>query len=192
MKKYRRHIVQSAVGLWVALFVHAAHADDWEWSVTPYVWAVSTKFESGVSIPPDGNSRGAESDFDDLLDNFDFGAQVHIEGHKNRYGFLLDLTVLLLSGRSTQGPFEVDSDLDTTLIEGAALIQLGNDSASRTELLLGFRYLDVDLELDIELTGQPQIPARKVAGDVTLTDAMVGLRHMRPWRRNGTCLCALT
>ncbi len=35
-----RHIVQAAVSSWAVFFFHTAQADEWKWSVAPYVWGI--------------------------------------------------------------------------------------------------------------------------------------------------------
>lgn len=154
-------------------FMAPAQAEDWRWSVTPYLWAIGTELKTSVEIPEGGEQR-----FSDLIDRLDFAAQVHLEGQRGRHGFMLDVTNLQLSDRINQGPFEIDTDSSTTLVEGAALIGLTEGDAL-TQLMVGFRLLDVDFDLEIEGAG-PAGFSREASMDRTLTDFLVGIRHHRP------------
>jgi hypothetical protein len=178
MQRLHRRTLSLVVGLLSTFSITTIHAEDWQWAVTPYAWAISPELNLGVSIPPDNNQPGAEADFSDLLDKLDFAGQIHIEAHKNRYGFMLDLTNLQLSDRTTEGLLEIDTDSSTSVIEGAALFRLG-DSPSQVELLLGFRTLMLDLDIEVEGLG-PLGNVRKQSTDTTLTDVMAGVRYQFP------------
>lgn len=149
----------------------------WEWTVTPYAWAISTELDTSASLPGDGNSGAVRLDFSNLLDKLDFAAQLHFEGQRDQLGFLLDVTNLQLSDRTEQGQFQVDTDSNTTLIE-AAVILGAIHGGTGTQLLVGLRSIMLDVELEIERTGQAST-VREAAADVTLTDAMIGIRHQR-------------
>jgi hypothetical protein len=171
-------IVSVIVGVFALFPAMTSHAEGWDWTVTPYLWAASNKLDLGVVIPPDDDQAGSEASFSDLLDTLDFGAQVHVEGYKGRYGMMLDITNLQVSDRTTQGLLELDSDASLSLIEGAALLRIG-DSSPQTELILGFRSINLDLELELEgLGADGNVIEQSI--DKTLTDAMVGARFTFP------------
>jgi len=153
--------------------VTSAFADDWEWSVTPYGWAINVDLDTGVDQP-----SGSTVDFSDLVDNLDFAGQLHLEGRKNRFGFLVDFTNLQLSDRTSQGQFELDTDTTVSLLEAAAIFSLA-DGTPRTEVLLGVRSLKLDLKVKLESSG-PLGFTQRVSEDVTLTDIMAGIRYVAP------------
>jgi hypothetical protein len=147
-------------------------ADDWEWSVAPYVWLADTTLDSSVE-----SSSGPSIHFKGLLETFDFGAQARFEGQRDRFGFILDASNLQLSDRRRQGPIEVDTDFAVSLIEGLATVGFGEKSeTSGWDLLLGARVVLLDLEIELETGGIAGIE-RRTRGKGTLTDAMVGVRY---------------
>ena len=165
-------------GIFILVGSASSYAEAWQWKVTPYVWGVSPELNLGVVIPPDDNQAGTEAAFSDLLDKLDFAGQVHIEAQKDDFGFLLDLTNLQLSDRTTQGLLEVDTDSSTSLIEGAMLFRI-SEGTSRTDLLFGFRTLMLDVDIEIEGLG-PQGNVIEKSTDTTLTDVMAGARFNTP------------
>jgi hypothetical protein len=161
-----------ALTLASCLFLPApATADSWQWSLTPYAWLIGTEFSTTVDIPEDG-----EQDFEDIGDNLDFAAQLHLEAQRGRLGMLLDLTSLQLSDRTEQGSYAVKTDSTTTLVEAAVLLTAVQSNRGETALILGVRALDVDFDLDIlpREEGAPQ-GAAQYGG--TLTDIMLGARY---------------
>ena len=103
--------------------------------------------------------------------------QLHFEGQRDAFGFMLDVTNLQLSDRIRQGPLEIDTDSSTTLIE-AAVILGGLENGTGAQILLGARSVRLDIELEIEGLG-PIGVVRERSADTTLIDAMVGARYWR-------------
>jgi hypothetical protein len=161
-----------------SLLAAPAWSDDWEWSLTPYVWGISTEADVAVVGDTGGGDPSSETELSDLIDKFDFGFQVHLEGRKDRYGFMLDYTNLQLSDRVTRRNLEIDSDSETNLLEAAAIYALFEGNG-RTELMVGIRALDVEVELEIEGLG-PVGARRVISEDGSLVDAMLGVRNIRP------------
>lgn len=151
----------------------SSFAEDWAWALTPYMWVVDVDMDTGLEEP-----SGGTTDFSDILDKLDFAVLVHFEGHKDRFGFLVDFVNLQVSDRKTQGPIQVDTDLNISVIEGAAIVAL-SDEPQRTEFFFGFRSIVGELEVEFETTG-PGGFLRREKEDSTLVDAMIGIRHIRP------------
>jgi hypothetical protein len=160
-----------ALVLAAALGSSAASANDWEWSVTPYLWAISTELSTAVDLPPDGQQK-----FGDILDKLDFAAQVHVEGSGGRWGFLVDATTLHTSDRTTRNEFDVKSDATTTLVEAAAVLTGGDPETGAVDLIFGARILGVELDLTVR-DGEGGDVVATPALDDTLTDAMFGVRY---------------
>jgi hypothetical protein len=137
------------------------------------MWVVDVDMDTGLEEP-----SGGTTDFSDILDKLDFAALVHFEGHRDRFGFLLDIVNLQLSDRKTQGPIQLDTDLNISVIEGAAIVAL-SDEPQRTEFFFGFRSIVGKIEVEFETTG-PGGFIRREKEDSTLVDAMVGIRHIKP------------
>ncbi|MEE4382597.1 MAG: hypothetical protein V2J02_11415 [Pseudomonadales bacterium] len=162
------------IALCSLLFPTAAqvHAEDWNWSLTPYGWAIGAEVDTGARF---GGAEPIEQDFSDLVDKLDFAAQLHLEVQKDRIGFLLDVTTLSLSDEVTRGPLQIETDSSTTLIEGAVLLGAFERGVG-TQVMAGFRSVNLDLDLEIQGLG-PIGGNRQASADATLYDAMVGVRH---------------
>lgn len=174
--RFKTCVLQLIAVCLTSLSAAPAWSDDWVWSITPYVWGISADLDTELEEPPPGTAPGAE--MSDLLDKFDFGIQLHLEGRKDRFGFLVDYTNLQLSDRVTRRNLEIDTDSETNLLEAAGVFALFEGDA-RTELMAGIRALDVELELEIERIGAIG-PGLVVSGEETLIDAMIGIRYLRP------------
>jgi hypothetical protein len=146
--------------------------DDWRWSITPYLWG--SNIETDVRFPG-GQEIGGTAKFNDILDKLDLGGQVHLEGRRGAWGMFVDATYLALSDDTTQGPFSVDSELDTGLYEFAATYTPGGKSG-RFTAFAGARIVDLSLELTFSGPG-PVGPIRR-ASDKSYTDLMVGGRYV--------------
>ena len=149
----------------------SAYSEDWEWSLTPYLWVVDVELDTGLEV-----ASGGTTTFNDIVDKLDFAALVHFEGRKDRLGFLVDIVNMQLSDRKTQGPIQVDTDTNISVIEGAAIVAL-SDEPQRTELLFGFRSIVGELDVEFKTAGGF---IRREIEDSTLVDAMIGIRHIKP------------
>lgn len=170
----RKKVLEAALAACALAIAAPGWGDDWRWSITPYVWGISANMDTSLDIP----EGGVEQRFSDIIDKLDFAAQIHLEGHKGRHGFLLDVTNLQLSDRITRGPLELDTDSSTTLVEGAMLFGLAGEAAP-TELMVGLRVLDVNFDIEIEGTGGLGF-IREASMNSTPTDVLLGVRHLRP------------
>jgi hypothetical protein len=143
--------------------------DRWKLSATPYMWL------SGIN--GDVKVRDTEVDvdvpFSDILDALDFGALVHIEAQKGRWGLLSDVIYLALSTDKDLNVVNAKLEIDTWIVELGGFYRLGAGSRdSKTpmslDVLVGGRYWNLDTELTIGPLGR-----EATAGWV---DPFVGLR----------------
>ena len=166
--------------LWRSLAVLAAAcssvasaADDWRWSLTPYLWAISTDFSTALNL-----GDGGQQDFSDILGKLDFAAQVHAEAARDRWGFILDVTNLQMSDRGPQRGFEVKTDSKVTLVEALGMISAGEDARNGLDLLFGARILGVDLDV-LVFDGEGGDMLARASLDDDLTDFVLGVRYRR-------------
>ncbi|MGE5295295.1 MAG: hypothetical protein ACM3VT_10750 [Solirubrobacterales bacterium] len=129
----------------------ALDSDGWHLSVTPYFWF--SGIEGDVKV------RDAEVDvdvgFDKIWDALDFGAQVHIEAQKGRWGLLLDPTYLALSvDDESIDVVDAELEIDLWIVEFGGFYRIV-DSLDRRgfpgalDVLLGGRYWSMETQLDI-------------------------------------------
>lgn len=161
----------------------AAAASDWEWSVTPYVWA--TDVSADVSIN-DRQAADAEIDFSDLAEDLEWAAQGHFEGRKGRHGVMLDLFYVHLADEDQRFPLPaplpgealVDGDLKLTILDVGGVFNPRGDGEGFS-LLYGGRAVDRDIEVDAGFPVGPGVTlSRSYEVSETLYDALLGARYI--------------
>ena len=158
-------------------------ANDWEWSLVPYVWASAIGADVYVNDDP---VVGGDISFDDILDKTDFAAQMHFEGRRGKGGFFADATYLNLGSSQTTGArpplpggTQINSDIRTTLLELGGFYRPSGGSHG-LDIIFGARIIDMDLTLDFALPS-PLTGTRQVNASDTLTDGFAGLRYVTPF-----------
>jgi hypothetical protein len=152
-----------------------AVADDWTFSVEPYVLAASIAGDASI-----GRVVGAEIavDFSTILEKLDMAAMIHFEAHSgNGWGFALDYGFMDLSDDifGERGGI-VDVRVRQGTLEGL-LIRQSRNEAIGLEYFAGFRWWDNDIDIAIDpaiLAGTIQ---KKV--DASWIDLIVGARWTR-------------
>ncbi len=156
-------------------------ASEWEWLLTPYIWASDTSVDLSL---PTGSVEGGV-DFDDLIDKVDMGAQLHFEGRRELIGFFVDVTYLSINERAyrepalpLQGRLRLKSEMETLIGEVGGTYRLAGDSAlTGFDLMLGVRVTDIDVDLDLDYTGTGANILSTSASE-TQTDVFAGGRYI--------------
>jgi hypothetical protein len=156
--------MKSALVLGSTLFLAAplATAQEWDWSVTPYLWAAYIKGDAGVGPV----QTDLSVDFGELVDVLDGAALLHVEAQTDDAGYFGDLVYMSVEtdgGRAT-------TELDTTIVELGYLRK-----TSPIGLEFGIRYWDFDLEIDPATT----LPVPTAQGESDWFDGFVGVRDVR-------------
>jgi hypothetical protein len=166
-----------------ASFAGAAGASDWEWSVTPYVWA--TDVSADVSIN-DRNVANMDIDFSDLAKDLTFATQGHVEGRRGRNGVMLDVFYVHLADDDKSFPLppplagqaSVDGDLTLTIVDVGGVFN-PSGTGEGFSLLYGGRAVDRDIEIDARFPVAPGVTLAKSYGvSETLYDALLGARYV--------------
>ena len=148
----------------VAIFAAApASAQQWDWKLTPYLWAAG--LDGSATVGP--LSGDVSVSFSDVLDILRGGGLVRLEAQADRHGFYGDLIYLRLKeeeARDTVGG-QLELKLDAVIAEGAFFYRVGEQYA----LEFGVRYWDFETTLRPAL-----LPEVRRAND--FTDAFVGFR----------------
>jgi hypothetical protein len=147
-----------------AIFASAtASAQQWDWKVTPYLWAAA--LDGSTSVGP--VSGDVSVSFSEVLDILRGGGLVRLEAQTDRHGFYGDLVFLRLKEKEARdtvgGSLEVK--LDAFIAEGAYFYRLGSQYA----LELGARYWDLETTLRPAL-----LPEARRAND--FVDGLIGFR----------------
>ena len=156
-----------------------ASADDWDWTLVPYVWGIQVSLDVFANDDP---VIGADISFEDLMDKRDFAIQLHLAGQRDKTGVFMDITYLNIGDKQTTvanpplpGDTQVKSDMRTTLFEAGGSYRLSGDTKG-LDLLFGARVIDFYLTLDFALP-PPLTGTRRLEGNKTITDGFVGLRY---------------
>ena len=155
---------RSAIIVIVTIFLATpASAQQWDWKLTPYLWAAGLDGSATV-----GPVRGDVSvDFSDVLDILRGGALLRLEAQADRHGIYGDLVYLRLKEKNARDTIggSLELKLDAVIAEGAYFYRVG----SRYALELGVRYWDFETTLRPAL-----LPEVKRAND--FVDGFIGFR----------------
>ncbi len=160
------------------LFVCAAtpaSADNWNFSIEPYVMAASITGEATIGR---NNGAAVDVDFATILENLDMAAMLHFEAHSdNGWGFSVDYGFMDLSDDvfgSRGGIF--DARVRQSIFEGL-LIRQSRSVTSGLEYFAGFRWWDNDIDVIVDPAVFPGDEQRKI--DASWIDLIVGARWTR-------------
>ncbi len=173
----------SAVAL--LLLGTSARAAEWEWAVTPYLWAS----DMSVDVKVNGDEViGGDVDFSDILDNLEMAFQIHLEGRRGQFGFFTDFTYLSVSDSNTlperpplPGGTEVQVDIETILFELAGTYQPNENFP--LQLFVGVRSIGMDVELDVSIPA-PIDEELSTDGSRDMIDVFGGARMLAPLGEN--------
>ena len=156
----------------VSLPSGARESDEWEWTVAPYIWAASIGTDLRTGQPP------AETDtsFSDIIDKIDGAFQIHAEGQGERFGMFADYIFLGLEDDKDFTRVRTQSDLDSQLLELAAVWSPGEGRYRGLDVFGGLRYVDVDLKVRFDPTN-PRFASSQRNFDKSYSDLMLGARY---------------
>ena len=153
----------------------AVAGDNWQWSITPYIWAT----DISEDLILDGTVvGGGDTEFNDLVDKIDTSLQLHFEGTREKWGVFADINYVEISD-SVTGEMEfgrLDVDIEETVLEVGAIYRPGGRSG-RFDLLFGVRAMAVDEDYRLHIAELPPVEA---SVDETYLDAMIGARYHIP------------
>jgi len=166
----------------------SAVAQDWQWIVTPYVWASNL----GVNVSTDARQIvDRDLTFGDLLKDVDMTAQVRLEAQRGRNGVFGDLFGNRLSKDSQialpqmgGAPASLSSSVRMAILDAGGLF---NPTGQRRGLTLfyGSRMVIQRASVDADIA-VPQAGTVSEHRDLdeTKIDALAGVRYSQPlpWR----------
>lgn len=179
-------------------------SDRWTFSLMPYLWApgIDAKFKYGPP-PAGGASANVNIDAADILEKLDFALMLQGEARKGRWLIAGDLIYLDFGSQNSQlrsvdfnpgtGPINVattqlntgtKSSLDTTVFSLVGGYSIMHDAAATLDLIAGFRYIDIKVRTDWNLTAAVTGPAGtqtfartgSVERSTDLFDGIIGAR----------------
>ena len=151
----------------------SSQADEWEWRVAPYAWAVSVGTDLGSDRFPSADNNVS---FSNVIDKVDAAFQMHAEGQGERFGMFGDYSYLSLGDSHNFDRFLTRSHLDFQLLELAAVWNPSDGTYIGVDVFAGLRYIDVDLKVRFE-PGDPLLPTVERDINDSYADFMVGARY---------------
>ena len=150
----------------------AQESDSFGWSITPYVWAPTTKIDLTVR---DNNIGAGEIPFDDLLDTLDAAFMVQVEGGRGNWSAFGDLTYLKTSDTTERTVLTIDIDSTQIYLDAAAAYWPGG-VGSPLSIFGGLRYSGFDETYGFSLTNSGNAVGVVPSGD-DYYDALLGVRY---------------
>jgi opacity protein-like surface antigen len=166
-----------------------AAADEWNFEVTPYLFATALNGTVGVK----GYQSDVDLPFNDIWDHLDSAFMGAFTAEKGPWTFMLDTLYAKLSASGAQtvtgpgGIVSVNGSLDLTqkmyVTEGAVGYRVFDDK-TRVDVLGGLRYTKLKLDATVGLQFTPGIVfpdgSRSANGSEGWTDFIVGVRVQHP------------
>ena len=154
-------------------------ADQWKFSLTPYLWLPSAEASLRYGPPPaSGASPNVSVDAEDILSSLDFAFMLTGDARKGRWSVAADFIYLALSNDKSNiksvdfnagpGPVNVTNttlNLGTNVdLKGTVWTVMGGYSIvdepnARVDLIGGFRYLDLEATTNWMLSATVTGPA---------------------------------
>jgi len=144
-------------------------SDQWQFTLTPYLWLATIKATTGSSSDP-AAARSTSYNFLSL-DNLDSAFFIAASASRGRWTVETDIVFLNFSDDFVLDPIAIDIDLKGDVFELSGAYRLR--AFEHTEVLFGVRR--VSIELGITLTPGPQGSSKQI-----WLDPLIGLRHIRP------------
>ena len=157
-------------------------SDDWQFSLTPYVWAISANGDATVK----GVETDVDTSFSDVLENLNMAVMAVGEARKGRFGLFTNIIYADLEFDDTRRLLRIHTDAKALYLGVGAYYRLGpwnlssehGDAGPKliVDPYVGGRYTYVDADLKLRTNGP------RITGDLTPSaskdwfDPIVGVR----------------
>lgn len=142
-----------------------------EWSITPYIWASTTR----VDLSFRDTTVGGEISFGDLLDTIDSAFMINVEGGRGRWSVFADLTYLDTSDTDRRNLLSIDTRSKQTILD-AAVSWWPEGVGTPLSVFGGVRYSGFDDRYDFRLIQDGTLLASR-RSEKDYYDALLGLRY---------------
>lgn len=159
-----------------------AHADEWKWTVTPYLWATDLGIDLAIA---DRELVDTTIAFEDLLDDLETATQIRAEAMRGEHGLMLDVFNVGLADDndrfelpdSSGGELILDTQTGMSILDLAGIYDPRADGTG-ISLFYGTRIINQQNEIDAQvvyddLTGT----SGSYDSDDTFVDGLVGMRY---------------
>lgn len=167
--------------LFAAMFacgqLQAQHSDEWKYFVGGYLTTASIDADTTSFSPAGDQIIGIDIDFNDILDNFDYGAAGIFIARHGKVSVNVDLAAFGVSPEQSLPLPSSTADIDIDIQEHELYLGYAAfDSMPKLEIIAGARYIDQDISVSFNTpSGAPQLPSLSI-GD-SWTDPFIGVRY---------------
>lgn len=174
MTRHATTALTVALGIGLACTAQPARADDWSFSVTPYLWGAG---QSGtVGLLPGLPSVNIDLSFGDIFEDLDAAIMVVGRAQRDRFAITVDMEYIHTTTDgdtpgTSYGAGEVKTK--TSLATVLAGYQLASSSEGELWGDAGVRYWDVENKLKLEPGTQPGV---NIKGSGHWFDPILGIR----------------
>ena len=154
-----RKISFAAMGVFLGGFSASAHAE-WNYQITPYLWASSLDGTTAVA----GQDIDFSADFSDLVSNIDAGFAANFTAKSDTWGYFIDGNFVKLKADELGVKGGIDVAVDQKIVEAGLSYSL----SEQFDLIGGGRYQKVDEDLNLPLN-------RSLNGGDSWIDGFIGV-----------------
>jgi opacity protein-like surface antigen len=127
-------------------FVQAME-ENWQFSLTPYLWAMGQDGEVGLN----GLTIPVDVDFSDAVKDLEVGGMLNLGAHNGVWGVLLDASYLRLKSDAATPIGNLRTNLEQWIVQGSIVYRIPTSSEVLVDLGVGGRFFEMDL--DVKRTG---------------------------------------
>ena len=150
-----------------------AETDDWEFRITPYLWAIGIDGKTG----PKGHEADIDMSFSDIFDHLDGAFIISMEASKGPWTGWIDFTSMSLAHKAVADKVMVKASIDQKVTDMAVAYQL--QGMQTIELFAGGRFVDVNTVIKADGQGPGGGVGKVSIGDDWI-DPFVGVRGTWP------------
>lgn len=167
---------------------YSTETDDWQFEVTPYLFAAGLDGTVGVR----GVTSDIDASFSDLVKDLDVGFMGLITARKGPWTYGLETIYVKLSdkeAKSVTGPFgqvTVNGALDVTseifITQGSVGYRV-LDTSTALDMILALRYTQLETDASVAISTTPGIVfpggSKSASGSDGWADAVIGVRALQ-------------
>lgn len=176
-------LIPAAVAIVAAAAAGPASAEEWSWSIAPYLWATDV----GVDIAVDDRSVvDTTIAFQDLVEDLDSAALFRAEGMRGSHGLALDVFSVAVAddgGRvslpgDSGSQLALDASVAMTIVDLAGIYEFGSIATGGPALLYGTRVVHQREDVTAwRVADGAAGPAAQLESSETFVDGLLGLRY---------------
>lgn len=124
-----------------ALTANSTIAEEWQFQLTPYLWATALDGKTGTNTPP--SSADVDVSFSDIMDNLDMALLLNFQARKGQWGLAIDTVYMNTSTDENVGHnSKIDLDMKQTVASFGGFF--APSGVEGLELHAGLRHVDLD------------------------------------------------